>query len=429
MTHRYSASEALLEKALQTIPLGSQTFSKSKTQFPLGASPFFLQRGKGSHVWDVDGNEYIDFASSLAAITLGYGDPDVDAAVRKQLEDGVILSMPHPIESLVAEKIVEMVPCAEKVRFGKNGSDVTAAAVRLARAFTGRDHIAVCGYHGWQDWYIGSTARNLGVPQAVRDLTHAFAYNDVSSLKKLFDSFPGAIAGVILEPCGFSLPKDGFLEAVKELTAKNGAVLIFDEIVTGFRLANGGAQEYFKVTPDLATFGKGLANGYPVSAIAGRADIMRLMEEIFFSCTFGGEMLSLAAAHATLTKLQKNPILKTTWSRGEKLHAGIKNLIEANQLQDILGFGGVPVWSFLQFKDFAPYTQWQYKTLYLQEILERGIFGFGSHNLSYSHSEKDIQKTLDVYQEVFSLMKESSKKQDLEKRLRCKPIEPLFKIR
>lgn len=156
---KYHNSEQLLERALRTIPLGSQTFSKSKTQYPLGVSPFFIERGVGSKVWDVDGNEYIDFINSLAAITLGYKDPDVDAAVATQLKDGVIFSLPHPIEMAVAEKIVELVPCAEMVRFGKNGSDATAGAIRVARAFTGRDHVAVCGYHGWQDWYIGSTAQ------------------------------------------------------------------------------------------------------------------------------------------------------------------------------------------------------------------------------------------------------------------------------
>ena len=221
--------------------------------------------GKGGHVWDVDGNEYVDFVNGLCAVTLGYDDADVTRAVKAQLEDGVIFTLPHPLEMQVAEAIVDMVPCAEMVRFGKNGSDVTAAAVRLARAFTGRDHVAVCGYHGWQDWYIGSTARNRGVPEAVRNLTHAFAYNDLESLRKMLAGHPGEVAAVILEPMNSQAPKDGFLEGVKELTHRHGALLVFDEVITGFRLANGGAQELFGVTPDLACFGKGVANGYPVS--------------------------------------------------------------------------------------------------------------------------------------------------------------------
>src|SRR4030067_1193023 len=313
MSERYKQSEKLLERALKTIPLGSQTFSKSKTQYPRGVSPCFIARGKGSHVWDVDGNEYIDFVNSLAAVTLGYNDTEVTAAVRAQLEDGIIFSLPHPIEMQVAEKIVEMVPCAEMVRFGKNGPRATSGAVRLSRAYTGRDHVAVCGYHGWQDWYIGSTARNKGVPKATRDLTHTFTYNDIESLNKIFKEFPGQVAAVIMEPMNTTEPRDGFLGKVKELTHKNGAVFIFDETITGFRYANGGAQEYFGVTPDLATFGKGIANGYPLSVLAGRKDIMTLMEEVFFSFTFGGETLSLAASLATMSKLQKEPVLETIW--------------------------------------------------------------------------------------------------------------------
>src|SRR5438132_9072740 len=186
MSERYRKSEQLLERALRSIPLGTQTFSKSKTQFPYNVSPYYVTHGNGSHVWDVDGNEYIDFINSLAAITLGYNDPDVTAAVKKQLEDGVIFSLAHPLEIEVAEKMIELVPCAEMVRFGKNGSDATAGAVRIARAFTGRDHVAICGYHGWQDWYIGATARNMGVPESTRKMTHSFSYNDIDSLQALF---------------------------------------------------------------------------------------------------------------------------------------------------------------------------------------------------------------------------------------------------
>ena len=237
---RYNHSEALLERACRSIPLGSQTFSKSKAQYPYGGSPFFMVRAQGSRTWDPDGNEYIDFINGLCAVTLGYSDPDVDAAVRAQLEEGVIFSLPHPIEMQVAERIIEMVPCAEMVRFGKNGSDATAGAVRLARAFTGRDRIAVCGYHGWQDWYIGSTLRNRGVPQAIRELTHTFVYNDIDSLNMLLQSHKGEFAAVVMEPMNVSYPAIGFLESVKELAHEHGALLVFDETITGFRYANGG---------------------------------------------------------------------------------------------------------------------------------------------------------------------------------------------
>ncbi len=414
---------------MRSIPLGTQTFSKSKTQFPLEVSPYFVTHGKGSRVWDVDGNEYIDFINSLAAITLGYGDPDVDAAVREQLGHGVIFSLPHPLEIEVAEKMIELVPCAEQVRFGKNGSDATAGAIRIARAFTGRDHVAVCGYHGWQDWYIGATARNLGVPESTRRMTHAFTHNDAGSLANLFRTLPDQIAAVILEPMNIVEPNQGFLNEVKSLTEENGAVLVFDETVTGFRLAKGGAQEYFGVTPDLATFGKGLANGYPISAVAGKASIMRLMEEVFFSFTFGGEALSLAAALATMTKLERYPVIETLTSRGERLKREVRAIIDRHELGGIFTISGHPSWTFLLIADAGGYSQWQIKTLYLQEMLSRGILILGTHNLSYAHSEADLDTLLSVYDEVLPAIGRAVSARTLERELRCKPLEPLFKIR
>lgn len=429
MSERYQHSEEMLERALKTVPLGSQTFSKSKTQYPMGVSPFFIQRGKGSRVWDVDGNEYIDFINSLAAITLGYCDPDVDAAVRAQLDDGVIFSLPHPLEMQVAEQIVKLVPCAEKVRFGKNGSDATAGAIRISRAFTNRDHVAVCGYHGWQDWYIGTTARNRGVPQATRDLSHTWTYNDIGSLAKLFQEYPGQIAAVILEPMNVTEPLPGFLEEVKALAHKHGALLIFDETVTGFRYAVGGAQQHFGVTPDLATFGKGLANGYPVSAVTGRAEVMQLMEEVFFSFTFGGETLSLAAALATMKKLESEPVTDTLYKQGRKVIDGLKSRIAAAGAEEFLGTAGNPTWNFFLIKDTAKYSQWQIKTLFLQEMFARGILTIGSHNMSYSHSDADLGKLFNAYDEVIPMLVEGVRQNKLESMLRCEPLQPLFKVR
>lgn len=429
MSQRYHQSEEMLKRALKVIPLGSQTFSKSKTQYPYGVSPYFIKRGQGSHVWDVDGNEYIDFVNALAAVTLGYNDPDVANAVKTQLEEGTIFSLPHELEIKVAEKIVEMVPCAEMVRFGKNGSDATSGAIRLARAYTKRDHVAVCGYHGWQDWYIGSTTCNLGVPQSTRDLTHVFSYNNIDSLYKVFQEYPGQIAAVIMEPMNTTEPKDGFLDKVKDLTHKNGAVFILDEIITGFRYAKGGAQEYFGVTPDLATFGKGIANGYPISAITGRAEIMQLMEEIFFSFTFGGETLSLAAALATMTKLQKEPVIETLWKQGRKVVDGTNVLIEKYNLKDTMSVSGKECWSFLIFKDSDICSQWEIKTLFLQEVFLRGILALGTHNMSYAHSDDDIKRLFAVYDEIFPILEDVVDNKKMKDCLHCKPLEPLFRIR
>lgn len=429
MSSRYKKSEEFLRRAEKVIPLGSQTFSKSKTQYPFGVSPYFIQRGEGSRVWDVDGNEYIDFINGLAAITLGYSDPDVNQAVRAQLDQGVIYSLPHPLETEVAERIVDMVPCAEMVRFGKNGSDATSGAIRLARAFTGRDRVAFCGYHGWQDWYIGATARNRGVPEAVRKLTHGFLYNDLGSLELMLGKHPGEFAAVIMEPMNAVEPAPGFLAGVADLTHKHGALLVFDETITGFRYSNGGAQELFGVTPDLATFGKGVANGFPLAAVAGRADIMKLMEEIFFSFTMGGEALSLAAAKATLDKLKREPVTQKLAALGREALDRTAEIIRQNSLGDVIATSGHPSWGFLNFRDAGGYSSFEIKTLFLQEVFARGVLTLGTHNISYAHSAADIDRLITVYQEVMPILADAVHNKAMKQYLRCEPLQPLFKIR
>lgn len=426
---KFPRSEAQLARAERVIPLGSQTFSKSRTQFPVGASPLYLARGKGARVWDIDGHEYVDFISSQCAITLGYADPEVDDAVRRQLDDGVILSLPHELESEVAERVCSMVPCADMVRFGKNGSDATAGCIRIARAFTGRDHVAVCGYHGWQDWYIGSTARNRGVPKATRDLTHGFAYNNLSSLERVFADHPGQIAAVILEPMNVEWPAPGFLGGVRALCDREGAVLIFDETITGFRFANGGAQELFGVMPDLASFGKGIANGYPLSAVAGRRDIMMEMEEVFFSFTFGGELLSLAAANATLGKLEREPVLETIVRTGESVMAQVRALVADHGLDDVLAVKGHPSWSFLVIADQPQASAFDIKTLMMQEFHQLGVLGYGTHNINYSHGPAELEALFAAYRHLLPLLRHALDAGDIADRLRCAPLVPLFNIR
>ncbi len=426
----FEKSMAFLAHAERFIPLGSQTFSKSRTQYPYGVSPYFITRAKGSRVWDLDGNEYIDFISSLCAVTLGYQDPDVTAAVRAQLDDsGVIFSLPHPLEAEVAEMICSMVPCAEMVRFGKNGSDATSGAIRLARAYTSRDRVAVCGYHGWQDWYIGSTARHRGVPKATRDLTHPFPYNDLGALRTLLESHAGEFAAVILEPMNVAEPAPGYLQGVKDLAHRHGALLVFDETITGFRYANGGAQQLFGVTPDLATFGKGIANGYPLSAVAGRREVMKLMEEIFFSFTMGGEALSLAAAKATLGKLQREPVTERVAATGRRIMAGLAEVVARHGLGQRFTVSGHPSWSFLNIGEGAGGNPFEIKTLLMQELFQRGILGYGTHNVSYAHSDDDVNQLLRAYDEVMAIVAESLKKGDVRAALRCEPLQPLFKVR
>ena len=429
MNPRYQHSLALSARAEQSIPLGSQTFSKSRLCFPYGAAPLFIERGQGAKVWDVDGNEYLDFASGLLAISLGYCDPDVNQAVVEQLNLGSIFSLPHRLETEVAEQLIELIPCAEMVRFGKNGTDATSASIRLSRAITGRERVAVCGYHGWQDWYIGSTTRHLGVPECVRELTHRFDYNDLASLQALFTAHPGEFAAVILEPMNVTWPTPEFLPGLRQLCDEQGALLIFDETITGFRYHLGGAQTLFGVTPDLAAFGKGMANGFPISAVVGKRDYMRRMEDIFFSGTFGGDAIALAAANAVIKKMRRLDVPTRLTERGQQLLDGLAALLQELNAPSWLSTAGHPSWSFLLVADSAHHTTWLLKSYLIQELCKRGILTLGSHNLNLAHSEQDIQTLLRVYAEVLPELIRLDAAGKVAEALDGEPIQPVFKVR
>ena len=426
---RYQNSVDFLKRAEATIPLGSQTFSKSRTQYPVGVSPLFIDRAKGSYVWDLDGNRYIDLVNSLAAITLGYNNKYVNRAVSRQLKRGTLFSLPGVLETEVAEQIVELVPSAEMVRFAKNGTDATSAAIRLARAYTGRDHVIFCGYHGWQDWFVGATTKNKGVPSAVSMLTHKFNYNDLESLMNLFSAFPNQIAAVILEPMNSTYPKHGFLEGVRDLTQKNGSILIFDEVVTGFRFDIGGAQKLFNVIPDLTALGKGIANGHPLSAVVGKREIMNEMENIFFSGTFGGELLSLASAKATIELYKKIDVCAELNFIGSTLATGLKQIITDLEMESVLEISGHPTWLFLLWKSAYGQPVENIKAFFLQEMFKSGVLILSTHNVSLSLKEKDIDKVLVAYEATLSKLKHSLLSGTLAMDLRCKPLQNLFSIR
>ncbi len=426
---RYSKSEEQLTRAETVIPLGSQTFSKSKTQYPVGISPLFAKNANGSRLQDLDGNWYVDLVNSLAAITIGYGDREITRAVRKQLSKGIIFSLPGKLEEEVASLIIELIPSAEMVRFGKNGTDATSAAVRLARAYTGRDLIAVCGYHGWQDWYIGSTSRDKGVPYATKSLTKSFKYNDISTLKQLISEFPEQFAAVVMEPMNVDYSSDNFLESVRDICDKNGIVLVFDETITGFRFSTGGAQELFGVTPDLSTFGKGLANGYPLSAVVGKKEIMREMEEIFFSGTFGGELLSLAAAKVVLEMHKKRNISSQLVSIGEKLTTKVEEIIRDCHIENVLRLSGHPTWVFLNWTATEDYSVEELKTFFMQEMFQRGVLILNTHNISLAFSKKDLKVVEFAYSATLQALSRAIEQGNLREKLLVKPLVPLFKVR
>ncbi|MCG3174473.1 MAG: 3-aminobutyryl-CoA aminotransferase [Myxococcota bacterium] len=416
-------SDRLYARALGLIPAVTQTLAKGPGQYIKGVAPKYLVRGKGSHVWDADGNEYIDLTMGVGPISLGYAHAPVDNAIRRQLEDGITFSQMHPLEVEVAELVREVVPNAESVRYSKTGCDVTTAAVRLARAFTGRNKVLCCGYHGWHDWYIAVTDRNKGIPLQVQDLTYTFNYNDIQGV---LDSIDGDTAAIILEPIVFEAPRDNFLHRLREICDKNGIVLIFDEMWTGFRLAVGGAQEYFGVKADLATYSKAVANGMPLSILAGRKDIMSLLEkDVFFFTTFGGETLSLAAAKATIQELREKNVPAALAGTGKRLREGY-NAIARELGMDYTACSGFDCRTIMTF-DAKAGNPLEMKSLVQQEMIKRGVLWGGFHNVCFSHSADDVAHILAAYREALPILKHAVEGKTVREKLRGEPVEPVFR--
>jgi glutamate-1-semialdehyde aminotransferase len=414
-------SNRLWERAQRVIPAGTQTLSKAPSQFVDGVSPKFLARGSGCHVWDVDGNEYIDWPMALGPILLGYDYPAVTDAVVAQVREGTTFTLMHPSEVVLAERLVEVIPCAERVRFAKNGADATGGAIRAARALTGREHVIATGYHGYHDWYIATTERDAGVPQLHRELSHAVAFNDLPALEAAMSAHQPA--AVIMELPGTE-PDDGYLQAAIDLTHRHGALFILDEIVTGFRYALGGAQELYGIRPDLACLGKGMANGYPLASVVGSADAMEAFERIFFSMTYSGETIALAAALATLDVLQAEPVIEHIWTRGEQLRAGLLSL--AGQISFGVMLLGNPPRSALTFDDGSGESP-ELRALFLQECHKRGVL-FGVPMFpSYSHTEEDIARTLSVVEAAFERMQAAHTAGDVAAQLEGTPPGGVFR--
>jgi glutamate-1-semialdehyde 2,1-aminomutase len=416
-------SQELLKRAERLIPAQTQTLAKGPGQHVRGVAPVFAQRGKGAYLWDVDDNRYLDYAMAIGPLILGYADAGVNRAIEQQLHDGITFSLMHPLEVEVAELIHGIVPNAEHVRFSKTGCDVTSAAVRLARAYTGRSTVLCCGYHGWHDWYIATTDRAMGIPQAVRDLTYTFSYNDMQSV---YDALDSDTAAIILEPMVFDEPKEDFLQELRELCNQRGIVLIFDEMWTGFRISPGGAQMRFGVQADLACFSKAVANGMPLSVLTGKAEIMRLLEkDVFFFTTFGGEALSLAAAKATLHRLLDGEVLQRMELLGDELREGIRLILASNDMSyaTVKGLGAR---TMMAFSD-ASADPLMMRSFVQQELLRYGILWNGFHTLSAAHTLADIEFTLDVYADVLPMLHEHIRMGTLPLALRGRCVEPVFR--
>lgn len=390
------------KRAHDLIPGGCHTYAKGDDQYPQ-LSPGFVTRGLGCHVWDVDGNEYIEYGQGNRAIGLGHAFPEVLDAVRKVLGNGSNFTRPAPIEIQAAEALLELVPAADMVKFCKDGSDATTAATKLARAWTGRDLLACCHdqpFFATNDWFIGTTPMDAGIPQRVKDLTLTFGYNDISSLEALFQQYPGQIAGVIMEPAKYEEPTGNFLHQVQQLCEQNGSLFILDEMITGFRWNLSGGQAEYDIQPDLSCWGKALGNGFSVSALAGKRQYMELgglhhdRERVFLlSTTHGAETHSLAAAIATIGVYQREPVIETLYARGQRLQEEGTQLIRSHGLERHLQIIGRPCCLVLTTLDADFHPSQAMRSLWLQETIKRGIL-MTSLVVSYTHSDQDIDQTL-----------------------------------
>ena len=433
----FERSDALRERAHALIPGGAHTYAKGDDQFPR-RSPGFIVRGEGCRVWDADGNEFIEYGMGLRSVLLGHAYPAVIAAAERQLRLGTNFTRPAQVEVEAAEEFLGVVTGAEMVKFTKDGSTANDAAIRLARAHTGRDLVAACADHpffSYGDWFIGTTPMNAGIPKAIRDLTLSFRYDDLGSVERLFAEHPGRIACLILEASRGEDPREGFLQRVQRLCRQHGAVFILDECITGFRWHLGGAQRHYGITPDLSTFGKALANGFAVSALAGRRELMELggirhrRDRVFLlSTTHGGETHALAAAIAAMRVYRSEPVVEHLHRQGARLAAGFEALARAHGVADRVRVSGRPC--NLTFATLGPSGApcQAFRALFLQELIARGILA-PSLVVSYSHRDAEVDRTLEAIDGALGVYRRALDAGGVERFLDGPPTQLVFRQR
>lgn len=430
----FTHSTELRQRAHSVIPGGAHTYAKGDDQYP-ELSPGFIARGKGSHVWDVDGNEYIEYGMGLRSVTLGHAYDSVVEAAYRAMQLGTNFVRPAEIEVASAEKLLSLIKGAEMVKFAKNGSDATTAAVKLARAYTGRDMVAVCFDHPFfsvDDWFIGSRQMPAGIPQAVRDLTVTFRYNELDSLRSLFAQYPEKIACVVMEAETTEPPKGNYLQDVIDLCHANDALFILDEIITGFRWHIGGAQAVYNIQPDLSTFGKALGNGFSISALVGKKEFMEVgglmhdRERVFLlSTTYGAETHSLAAALETMRIYETEDVIGHLYRQGNRLIEGLTQAARANHVEDYFGVDGKPCNLIYVTKDAEGNRSQAFRTLFLQETIKRDLL-MPSLVVSYSHSDEDIERTIEAISEALVVYRHALE-EGVDKYLVGSPVAPVFR--
>jgi len=397
-------SNLLKERASKVTPHITGTFSSAPSSFIENVYPVFVEKAHGSHMTDVDGNEYIDYLCALGPITLGYNYEPVDNAIINQLKKGIIFSLPHKIEVELSELFCKTIPHADMVKFEKSGSNAVTGAVRAARYISKRDKIAYCGSGGvWHDWYGAAISRNGGIPKFNENLIKIFDFNDSDGLEQIFEDNKNEIAAVVMEPTIFEKPRDGFFKKIRKLTTDNNSILILDEVVTGFRYSLGGAQEYFNIKGDFVCFGKGMANGLPMSAITGPSEYMKKFDELWVSSTNNRETLSMAGTIATINEMNKKNTQSQCWIIGKKFQDGWNKITENYNLD--IKLIGYPVRLTLKCFNSKNEESLLLKGITLQEMVKRGIFmSPGPTFISYSHSIQDIELTLNKFDEVCKLI-------------------------
>lgn len=431
MNTNFEKSIALQKKLNELVPGGCHTYAKGEDQYP-ETCPIVIDRGEGCHVWDVDGNEYIEYGMGLRSIILGHGyKPVVEAAYRAALR-GNNFVRPSALEAEIAEHVVNLIDSAEMVKFAKNGSDANSAAVKLARAYTGRNLIAICGDHPFfsvDDWFIGTTPMDAGIPQVIKDLTVKFSYNNLASVQSLFEKYPGQIACLIMEPEKADLPINNFLNEVQRLCRENGALFILDEMITGFRYHLKGAQKLFGLDPDLSTFGKAMGNGFAIAALVGKREYMQLgdlyhnKEKVFLlSTTHAAESPGLGAALETMKVLEREHVAEFLECQGERLRAGIHQAVEEHHLQGYFGVLGRACNMVYYTRDQDKKPSQPFRTLFFQESMKRGLL-MPSLIVSFAHSDKDIDQTVESIAESLYVYRRALD-EGIEKYLIGRPVKP-----
>ncbi|HEX5583459.1 MAG TPA: glutamate-1-semialdehyde 2,1-aminomutase [Gaiella sp.] len=430
----FARSGELAARLSALVPGGAHTYAKGEDQFPEGMAPI-MERGSGCRVRDVDGNEYIEYGMGLRAVTLGHGYPSVAAAVAAQLEHGTNFVRPSRLELEAAESFLGLVTRAEMVKFTKDGSTANTGAVKLARAFTGRDRVALCVDHpffSYDDWAMVTTPVRAGIPSGVEEQTSTFRYDDLESVEELLRRHPGEIACFVLEVERATPPSPDFLPRLQELVHADGALLVLDENVTGFRWHTGGAQELHDLTPDLSTWGKGIANGFALSALAGRREIMELggldhdRERVFLlSTTHGAEHVGLAAGIATMAVYRDEPVVETLHARGERLQAGVQQVARRHGVEERFTVAGRGSCLFFGTADAAGAPSQELRTLFLQETIERGLLA-PSFVVSYSHTEDDIDRTVEIVDEALAVYA-AALEVGVDRFLRGRPVKPVYR--